>query len=235
MRGDKDMRTVKRIASVFAVAVLLVPALTSAAVINWSADIFDADTDVSTDGALVEAYNLGSRANVTVNGVVFAADPNQNVAGAHEPGNNTFFVSGNGSTAASYYQGGAIGSLSSADANALMDSLEYGPGIGTSLARIDGLTIGSTYLVQLIVVRNDNLPTRSFGYSTPSGNTNEIYTLTGVDTRTNPKVITATFVADETVQDIHVASSDTANGLAAAYQVRKLPPPPPRGTLISFF
>ncbi len=223
------MTTRKIIAMLLAAGMVIATAGTAnAASIAWTADPFDADTDISTAGTLVEAVNLDSVTGVTVNGVVFGADPAANAGGGVDAGNNTFFVTGNGFTDGAMYGGGAIGSLSAANAQTLLDSLEYGPGAGNSRARIDGLTIGQTYEVQLLTVDDraaNSAVTYGYGYSTPSGDATETYTLSGVDnTSSSPYVITGTFTATEALQDIHVASSGPGNGQVAAYQVRAMAP-----------
>ncbi len=70
-----------------------------------------------------------------------------------------------------------------------------------------------------------------FGHSTPSGDATTTLTLTGVDNSSNsPYVITGTFTATETAQDIRVVCRPGTNGsFINAYQVREVTAP---GTLI---
>jgi hypothetical protein len=192
--------------------------LVHAAIITYSANQFDADADVSTQGTLITAINLGSLTPVTVNGVTFAGEPTL--------ATNSFFVSSGQYAAAGIYTGGAIGSLTLTQTNDLLDNLEFGPGANNSLARLSGLTVGQQYLLQMIVVDSTNGGTSaSYGYSTPSGNATEVYPLTGVSIKPVPFVITGTFTATEAVQDVHVAFSLNANGQVNAFQLRAVPEP----------
>ena len=173
---------------------------------------------------MITAINLGSTTAITANTVVFAADP----------GVSAFFTNiGTDFTDSVIYGGGAIGTLSDADAQTLLDSLEFGPGAGNSLARLSGLTVGRTYQVQILIVddREDNTEsTSSFGYSTPSGDLMQIYPLTGVDhSSSSPIVVTGTFTASETLQDLHVGPD---NGIASAYQLRDVTALPEPSTFV---
>ena len=101
--------------------------------------------------------------------------------------------------------------------------LSLGGGIGNSVARLSGLSIGQAYELQLLIARN-NGTTFDFGYATPSGDATEVYTLTGVAVAP-PAIVTGTFTADEVVQDIHVALSGNANLEVNAFQLRAIPEP----------
>ncbi len=182
--------------------------------IEFTANIFDADTDISTLGELVTAVNLGSPHAVTVNGVKFAPDTT----------NSLFTDDGRDFINEALYGGGAIGSLTAEEANLLLDSVEFGPGNGNSLARLSGLTVGRTYLVQLIVA--DDRPgskdaTVAFGHAKCAGHPDELYTLPGLDhTSTHPYVVMATFVAQQEAIDLHVQHSEGENGVVNAFQLR---------------
>ena len=199
---------------------LLVAATAQAAVVSWSADVFDADADISTTGTLVSAMNEGNGSvAVTVNGVVFAAN------------SGTLWTEGGTDTyKTNKYDGAAIGSLTLTETRNMLHYYEYGTGVGYSLARLTGLTIGQEYEFQLVVVndRSDhNGRTFSAGYATPSGDATEVYTLTGVDhTSNNPYVLTGTFTASETLQDLHLKESGGGeNGVGMAWQLRAVPEP----------
>jgi len=208
-------------------AVALAGADAPAAIVTLTDDVFDSDSDISTAGTLVEAYNLGWATGVTANGVLFAPDP----------GGSAFMAAtGTDYDTASLYGGGAIGSMSFSETHRLLDTVEYGPGTDNSVARLDGLTPGQEYLVQVLVVDdrsgNGNV-TYSFGYATPSGDATETYTLTGVDcTSSSPHVISGTFTADESSQDLHIRTSGAGNGMAAAYQLRAVPEPATMSLLV---
>ena len=203
----------------------------SAAVISWSAQTFDNANQVSTTGSLVEAINLGqgnavgganngvATSAVTVNGVAFASN-----GGSATPvvaSGGTVFDAGTHVPADDPIVG-----LADADADALLDSVGFGGGVGNSLARVSGLTVGQDYILQVIVAvrSNGGNATYDFGHSTPSGNAAEVYTLE--DVPGNPvSIVTGTFTADETSQDFHVAISTATNFEASAYQLRLVPEP----------
>jgi len=188
----------------------------AAPAITWTADVFDADSDISTNGTLVLAMNEGDGAvAVTVNGVTFAANSG-----------SLWTEGGTDTSRTDKYAGGAIGSLSNADAQELLDYYEYGTGVGNSLARLTGLTVGQEYEFQLLVVndRDDHAGrTISAGGTTSSGD--EFYTLIGVDHTGQPVVLTGVFTADETFMDIHIQESVGANGIGMAWQLRAVPEP----------
>ena len=203
----------------------------SGAAINYTAENFTNANQVSTVGTLVEAFNLGQGSagsanngvptlEVTVNGVTFASSPGDGSVSpvVNSPG-STFSAATHDPTA------NPIVGLSDADADALIDSVGFGGGATNSLARLSGLTIGTEYILQLIVdVRTTDNYTYDFGYSSPSGNATEVYTLE--DVPGNPvSIITGTFTADETSQDFHVSLSVATNFEASAYQLRAVPEP----------
>lgn len=204
----------------------------SAAAITYSAETFTNANQVSTDGTLVQALNLGQgggtgasngtpTAAVTVNGVIFASTPGD--------GSELFVVNSSGDTfdAATHVPANdPIVGLADADADALIDSITFGGGATNSLARVSGLDIGTPYEIQIIVAvrSNGGNATYDFGHSTPSGNAAEVYTLE--DVPGNPvSIVTGTFIADETSQDIHVAISTATNFEASAFQLRAVPEP----------
>src|SRR4051812_4049048 len=115
----------------FAAATLVAASSAHAAIVTWTSDAFDADADISTQGTLIKAVNLGSTTAVTVNSVLFAGDPAST--------SNFFTTSATDAVNANYYVGGAIGSLSAIDASSLLDNLEFGATANNSLARLTGL------------------------------------------------------------------------------------------------
>lgn len=191
--------------------------------LTFTSDVFDAESDISTEGRLVKAYNLGTNVPVTVNGVTFAADT----------GTNTFFASSGGDGVnAGFYTGGGIGSVSSNDMNRLLDSIEWGSGSST-LGRLSNLIVGREYILQLLVIEQTTAGSKiSFGCSVPVGHASKIYTLNGVDTYTSPKVVTCRFTAQETSADFHLKRLQGAlNGQLCAFQLRNVSP---RGSLFCF-
>lgn len=180
--------------------------LVRGAEVSYSHSLFDADEDIDTNGDLVFAVNFGSAVPIVVNGVTFAAD------------DGAFFSGGTDYTDPSYYTGGSIGSLSQAGADALLDTTEYGPGGGNGVVSLTGLVIGKSYTVQMLFCYASNPGNIWFNYYLTSGGALSAWY--GPVDRALPTVVTATFVADESVQDIWVAMSAANNGQLAAYQLR---------------
>jgi len=199
-------------------------AASNAAIVTYSSQIFSNATDVSTNGTLIRAVNLGSSdgfqgaatADVTINGVTFTAS----TAGAN---NGLFADAGNIYFDAASFSG-AITGVSTTDANALLDSIEFGPGTGNSLATLTGLIIGQVYEIQMFNARNDGV-TVDYGYAATVGGA-EVYSLTGVTRApTAPSLVTGTFTATATSQEIHVAIAGSTNLEVSAYQLRTIPEP----------
>ncbi|MBC8342183.1 MAG: hypothetical protein H8E63_11055 [Proteobacteria bacterium] len=219
------MKTRTQSLSLVVAMTLAVSTAAHAASIAWTSDVFDNVTDVSTTGSLITALNLGNNtphaqsnngnptAAVAVNGVTFASTPGD--------GSDLFIVnSSDFHDVNTYNDVNVITGLSAVDANALLDPLAFGPGIGNSLARVSGLTVGNKYELQLLMARG----TYNFGHSTPSGNATETYTLNGVATAP-PVVVTGTFIATEASQDIHVAQTAAFNAEVNAFQLRDVTGP----------
>ena len=212
-----------------AAATLVAASSAHAAIVAWSSDAFDAASDISTQGMLVRAVNLGSTSAVTVNGVIFAGEATfSTTVGA---GTSSFFTTSAGDFAdVNVYNGGAVAGLSAVDAALLLDNMEYARGNGNSLARLTGLTIGAQYQVQFTISDDRSAtPFVAVGYALLTGSATEVYPLTNVDVSSNSagvsqvKVITGTFMADQTEQDLHVQMNGTgANGIASAYQLRDI-------------
>lgn len=205
------MRTFVKSLSQKLVVVMSVGMITLAtargAVVSYSHDAFDADADIDTNGYKVIAVNLGSNVPITVNGVTFAADV------------GSLFANAMNWTDTAYYTGGAIGSLSQTNANALLNTTEFGKGANNSLVRLTGLTVGKSYTLQMLFCyASYGTRTISFNYNVTSGGV--LGTVYGPLDRSQPTVVTGIFVADESVQDIHVALTPDNNGQLAAYQLR---------------
>ncbi len=175
---------------------------------SFTSSVYDSDSDISTNGTLVIAHNLGSATSVTHNGVTFV--------GSVTP------VLGTATFSTDYYTGGAIGSLSEADANAMLDTLDFVGGVGSSLTTLGSLTIGATYEIQLFYSSG---PSHDVGYATPSGDASEQYEINVSVTSTTPQVVTGTFTADQALQDIHSAVAGGQNLQINAYQLRLIPEP----------
>ncbi|XAL98339.1 PEP-CTERM sorting domain-containing protein [Phycisphaeraceae bacterium D3-23] len=213
----------------------------SGAVVSFSSAAFTNANQVSNNGTLVQAANLGqgndsggvnsgvATSAVTVNGVTFGPDSGDGVGlfvvdagGAVAPG--TFKADdGNDFNNLGFHDDTvAITGVSTADANALLDSVEFGGGIGNSIAQLTGLTIGQAYEVQ-VLLSNDSVGF-DVGYATATGGT-EVYPLTNISAG-GPAIVTGTFIATQAVQDIHIAKANGDDNLeAAAFQLRAVPEP----------
>lgn len=191
-----------------------------AAVVSLSWDDYDSDSDVSTNGALVFALNLGGGSAVTHNGVTFAV-------GA---------LFGTGFSNGALYSGGAIGSLSSGDAQSLLDTLEFGGGAGNSTVPLTGLTPGTNYEVQLFLSDEFIGGPISVGYAATPGGA-EVYPPGTAAMPSNrvggpPVVVTGTFTADNAIQEIHIATAASTNAHLNAIQLRELPIPEPSSAVL---
>ena len=165
-----------------------------AAVISFSSQAFTNANQISTHGTLVQAVNLGqgndsggvnsgvATTPVTVNGVTFGADSGDGVGffvvdagGAVAPG--TFKANdGNDFRSSTVIYNSAvnpIAGMSVADSEDLLQSVEFGGGVGNSVARLSGLTVGQEYQLQILLARTQG-ETFSVGYATPSGDATEI-------------------------------------------------------------
>lgn len=210
---------------------LLALSVTSrAAVVSYTSQLFTNATDVSTNGTLVKAVNLGKGGGtgtnngpattvVVINGVTFSSDSGTGTSDFADSAGDYYYDNYTGT--------GVITGVPDVDANAMLDSIEFGPGIGNSLATLTNLTIGQAYELQIIDLRATPAAggSMSYGYAATVGGT-EVYDLTGL-VRSAPRITTGTFIADAVSQEIHVATT-YANGNnleVAAFQLRAVPEP----------
>ncbi|MEM6258667.1 MAG: PEP-CTERM sorting domain-containing protein [Planctomycetota bacterium] len=214
----------------------------SAAVVSYSSADFTNVNQVSANGTLVEAVNLGhgdpggvtsagvATTAVVLNGVTFASDPGDGSgqfvvdSGSTTPGTFRSGQSNDANNVNAYNPATVITGLSAADGNALLDSLEFGGGLNNSTARLTGLSIGTQYEFQVLLSNASTSDTYSVGFAEVSGSTTEVYVLSGISAAV-PTIVTGTFTADEANQDIHIARSGASNIEAGAFQLRVVPEP----------
>jgi autotransporter-associated beta strand protein len=194
---------------------LLVPAM--AMVFTTAA--FTNVNQLSTNGTLIEASNLGTpTTSVVANGITFA---NNNGTYLNPDSGETSF------TGASVYDSASfpITGLSTADADAMLDSTIYFSGTNNWNTILSGLTIGKNYEVQLILV-DDRGGTGVFyiGDNNGAGGISPSF-LPGWITlaygpSVAPQLVTGTFTATATTQSFNIAETPGNNGFIMAYQLR---------------
>ena len=210
----------------FTASLLLVTHQSQAASVAWTSASFTDANQISTAGTLVEARNLGQGTNgangatptasVTVNGVVFSSSTGSQYTDAAAVG--TFRDAGN-------YSGATITGLTAGETDDLLDTLEFGGGVGNSTVTLSGLTIGLEYTVQVLFARNQNPANNiDLGHALTVGGA-EVYTLNDVAYGNGAHIATGTFTADATSQELHFASSAAGNAEFNALQLRVVPEP----------
>lgn len=169
-----------------------------AASISWGfATNIATALDVSTNGELVEAYNLGGSMNAT----------NQTI-------NGVFFI-GTSTLLSSNFSGDRFsGDTGDTAYNEMLSSFDFGGGTGTVMLSIGGglLTIGTLYEAQVWYVDSSNL-----NRITPigDGNGNQV-ALSAVG-----QYAIGTFTADDTSQVLTLQSPGFGNAHFTAYQLRE--------------
>lgn len=178
-----------------ALAVFSLPVASHAAAVTFgAATTIAADTDVSTSGTLLYAYDWANSAQ-TVNTVTFVGTTATNTVGA----NLTLSVfSGNNSSA--FTSATAPFSGLSTAYKAILVGADYTSGATAATVTLNGLTVGHSYLVQLWVndPRSGATSTRTETVTSGGGNTVTLaYCVTTV--AGNPGQYTVgTFTADAT-------------------------------------
>ncbi|AKJ64564.1 hypothetical protein [Kiritimatiella glycovorans] len=194
----------------------------NAALISWTAEVFNAASQVSTNGSLIEAINFNGT-NATVNTVAFMADPKAgDVTGADtdylvvEP----FKVIGRGAyTAATVYTGSVT------EMQPVLDSFRFNTRADQTGFQLTGLTVGEEYEVQ-IWIGDARTATIQDRYMTINGTRIPFSGAWG----TSMYIATGTFTADAITQDLTLAMFNNANDAALgtqlpAYQLRSIPEP----------
>jgi hypothetical protein len=236
--------------AVLSACFLTLASLSEGAVVGWSAPVgITGDSDVSTTGELVRAYNFASDSAATVNGVQFQATSTTATGGGQSvAGQHTFAPTPGYSTAVLLpsYSGseGDFGSLSP-EYQALLGSFASGSSAvgspagasrnGTTLTLQD-LVIGQSYLLQIWA--NDSRGTNAVTFgrlgleiTAPTAPANGIvlrYNGTGGAAAEGAvgQYAIGTFTADATTQSFSLYSGG-GSGLATlnAYQLRAIPEP----------
>lgn len=219
---------------ILVVGILCVTALTShAAVVNWGvgAQNITGDSDVSTAGALVGAFNLGGPGvgGVTVNGVAFTAlalpttAANVTVGGFNFATPGGLFDASNG-----YTTGSAPFSGLSPSYQALLSSIVLPLSPNTFAVTMSGLVTGQTYRFQWWsgdTIGNNNLSTTATAGNAVTLTANASNNIGGLG-----QFVTGTFVADGTGTELITFSTPTI-GIVNALELRNLSVPEP-GTAI---
>jgi len=209
--------------------------ISSAAVINWgSAQTISGDSDVSTTGSLLYAYNIGNSAvqATTVNGVTFApfVFPDRSA-----------FVTSSGTGSVTFTEfGGALWGIATLGAGSTPYSnlssdyrtlLDFGGGATpyeTITAALGGLTIGQQYQLQWWASNAANI--RSPGdydlVSTQASATNQVTLDDNVTDAVGGlgQFVIGTFTADSTTQTL-TFEGVAGDPLINAFQVRAVPEP----------
>jgi len=215
---SSTLKSMSALAVVAATAVALLPSTVSAASITWgAAKTISADTDVSTSGGLLYAYDE-SNAGAVVNTVSFTGASSTTALGAN--------VTISGISAGTYGAYGASGTgwngLSPSYQTVLTGGCYGGTGAGT--ITLKNLIVGHSYQVQVWV---DDSRTSGAGRnetnSTSGGNTVILsYNSTGAQGGLGQYTI-GTFTADATTQVFTLqANSNSGSTQLNAIQVRDL-------------
>lgn len=197
-----------------------------AATITFTGEDFGNVNQLSTAGTLVEAANVGSTSSITTtNGITFvggatAATSSPSLAFQTESSGNISNLY-DATTHKTGYT--SITGLSDGDANALLDTFQFGSGTNHNLLTWSGLTVGQEYLFQILAV-NDRT-------GVGSGQTFTVANVSGspvgpFDASKNAvQLITGTFVADAATQQFLMSWSSGNNAQLQAYQIRAIPAP----------
>ncbi|MDB4265147.1 right-handed parallel beta-helix repeat-containing protein, partial [bacterium] len=175
-----------------------------AAEITWGVPTNVSDeTDVSTNGTLVEAVNASARTNLlnyTVNGVEFEGESILPQGGF----NGDFDPSASSGLSGTYQQ--------------LLNEADFGGGQNTSITIADeGLIVGLSYEVQIWFLDTRGSDPRVMTFSDGSANADTV----DLDGNAGQFAI-GTFVADGTSQALRLLTNDYSNAHLSAYQLRLL-------------
>lgn len=213
----------------------------SSATLTWSSSLFTADTQISTTGTQLTGINMGG-ATTTVNGESFSSYTSTGTF------SNTYIRFGNGTTTSTptylstnTYQDPAnlgvnldvVSGMTAADELSLLG--HYAEGNGSGIAtQLQGLTVGDTYVVQLLIVDNGNqraanTANGSFGNGTMhiSGVGNDWGATYDFTDLTAALLMETTFVADATTNSFRFGTQGVGNWGVNAFQIRTVPVPEP--------
>ena len=181
-------------------------AVSQAAVITWDAPIVNTTaSDIVNTGTLHVAFDAGSSDVTVVNGVSF--DPVNPLASGAE---GTFWTTGTG-----------VNTTGDAALDSLLDSHSWAGGTPSSGSfDITGLTIGESYIIQIIGVGDTRgcCATRTQNFGGDGSFSADLL-------RSDPSSVIGSFTADAATQTIVVNGSQ--DGGLSGYQVRTAPIPEP--------
>ena len=184
------MKSIIKYCSLILLGANIFAATLNAASVNWTKATISSDLDISNVGTEIGAFNFGTSASPTINGVAFAG-----ITPGAPYGNNAFAF---GSSSAPF-------SSLSADYQTLLQSGSFRP--DTAPFGFTDLTIGQEYQFQIWV--NDSRALAANRTLTLTGGANSItlsQNTTGTDGGLGQFAI-GTFVADATNQDISAAGT----------------------------
>jgi len=217
VRGFPPMK-ISRLLSLLAVLAFSA-ATTQAANITWgSATNITGDSDVSTNGTLVGAFNIGDLgvANTTVNGTLFTALP---VSGTSVTSGNFTLSGGNLHAINSAGSGVAPFSLLSTQYQALLSSVGVSlSGFSITLV-MSGLVVGATYEFQWWSNRSNEFVTTTT--ATAGGSVTLSSNTTGLAGGLGQFAI-GTFIADSASQQITFPGDVLHQELINGFQLRQL-------------
>jgi hypothetical protein len=217
--------SLRRHVIVCSAAALLAMVLSAAhaATITWSSpQQITGDSDVSTFGDLVGAFNIGAAGvpSTTVNTVVFASFP---TSGGNGSSGNFSTSAGVGVFESNTAGGSATGSFTglSPAYQTLLESYST-PLFTTMTLSISGLTVGQEYQFQWWA----NLSSEPFGFhiTAMAGNDVTLDTNTASSEGGLGQWATGTFTADATTQAIGFLG-DGDGGMINGFQLRQVPEP----------
>lgn len=212
-------------ATVILLTLALVPALAPAATVIWGPpQQISGDSDVSTNGSLIGAFNIGDTGvpSTTVNGVVFGGFPAP--GGNGSSGNFTMTPGGNGIFTSNTAGGSTMPPFSnlSPQYQTLLSSYVT-PLFSPVTLTMSGLMIGQEYQFQFW----SNNSSQQFGYQITATGGGSSITLSsntkGMEGGRGQHVL-GNFVADAATQDISFLG-DGDGGFLNGFQLRAVPEP----------
>jgi hypothetical protein len=212
---------VARFGNLLVAMILGMPALASAAEIQWTFGLLDEDADVSNFGTVIEA-------------LAFTGDRDSNAIAGTIPLEDPFAVNGTMFTPVNFSQGqlpdrlsgltydhGEFGhTIEDTGYQALISGLAFQTGVMDQFLEVTGLTPGGQYQVEFYYHHINANRTVMFD----DGVGNMVTVIDGV-----PGVggfASGYFVADAAFQEI-VATANTGSQFLSGYQLREVPGPPP--------
>jgi hypothetical protein len=215
-----------------AALILLTATFTRGADINWgSPQQITGDSDVSTNGTLIGAFNIGDTGvpSTTVNGVTFQSFPAPGGAGTS---GNFIMTPGGGGVFNSNTSGGSalppFSNLSSGYQSLLSSYVT--PLFSPVTLTISGLVVGGQYEFQFW----SNLSSQMFGYqitATGGNNSVNLSSNTGEAEGGLGQFVIGDFTADATTQTITFLG-DGDGGFLNGVQLRQVPEPRPALLLV---